>query len=181
MQYVKARCKARGAGARATRARLQIDWLRAQRGASQWSQRRVSGFSGPADLNHSPKFAEDPKIGFFREFRLRGDKGTGAADTADTALRPLTYSSAATAPRSKWQLVFVQMPREASKGQGSLPAHFTNSNHHWGAELSCTRSPSAVSGQRQRFQRPPTAPPEIPRRTQFLTSEYCSCAPEPTT
>ena len=34
----------------------------------------------------------------------------------------------------------------------------------------CTRSPSAVSGQCQRFQRPPPAPPEIPRRAFFKRS-----------
>src|SRR5205085_10412159 len=57
------------------------------------------------------------------------------------------------APRRIW--FFVQLPREASKGRGSLPPHFTNSKHHCGAELSsCTRSPSAVSGQCQRSQRP---------------------------
>ena len=77
-----------------------------------------------------------------------------AADTTDTALKPLTRSSAVGAPRTEEHLVFVQLPREASNSQGSLPTHFTNSNHHWGAELSCARSPSAVSGQCQWFQRP---------------------------
>ena len=32
------------------------------------------------------------KFGFFREFRARSDKGTGAADTYGTALKPLTDS-----------------------------------------------------------------------------------------
>ena len=32
------------------------------------------------------------KVGFFREFRVRDDNGTGAAETADTALTPLTGS-----------------------------------------------------------------------------------------
>src|SRR2546423_14268356 len=41
-----------------------------------------------------------------------------------------------------------------SKGQGSLPTHFTNSNHQWGGELSCAGRPSAVSGQCRRCQRP---------------------------
>src|SRR2546423_13667234 len=56
-------------------------------------------------------------FGIFREFRERL-RIRRAADNTDTALRPLTCSSAVRldAPRSIW--FFVQLPREASKGQG---------------------------------------------------------------
>jgi len=48
----------------------------------------------------------------------------------------------------------VQMPREASNGQRNLPRHSQIQNITGSQSCLCTRSPSAVSAQCQRCQRP---------------------------
>src|SRR5205814_7340817 len=48
----------------------------------------------------------------------------------------------------------VQLPREASNGQRNLPRHSQIQNITGYRSCLCTRSPSAVSGQCQRCQRP---------------------------
>src|SRR5207248_1343380 len=59
-----------------------------------------------------------------------------AAETTDTALRPLTRSSAVAAPRTEEHLVFCSTASGSFLRPEKPPAAFTNSKRHWGAELS---------------------------------------------
>src|SRR5205814_7718298 len=67
-----------------------------------------------------------------------------AADTADTALRPLARSSALTAPCAQVTPGFVQLPPEASNGQETSPRRSQIQNIIGARSCLCTWRPSAV-------------------------------------
>src|SRR5204863_6168127 len=100
------------------------------------------------DLNNGSYIRPHSKFGVFRE------SGTvevsRAAETADTALRPLTCSSLRSEP------IDLESRARCARSRSSRLAASRYVLQHITGVRSClfTRSPSAVSGQCQRFQRP---------------------------
>ncbi len=75
-----------------------------------------------------PEIPAHSNFGIFQFWRLPGISGTigvsRAAETTDTALRPLTRSSAVTAPRTEEHLVFCSTASRGFQSPGKSPDAF---------------------------------------------------------